>query len=353
MVIYSNLLGDVVKVLTKKDRLKHEKTFGNGRFPYNNISREYEADINIKNVGDEFNADAFDCVDPDGKYVNHSFGVEIETAAGYIPEEQCFDYGLIPLRDGSITGIEYATMPLGPGNGLSILKEQLKLLKTHTIGNKECSIHVHIGGFPVNPSVIFSIYKIWRTLQSTLENTIIPVYSYHTENFKANGKNYCAKLPLFNTFNEMYEYFVGCPYLGSLYQPHPRDIEKKAKWNIKSRYHNLNFINALCYNSAKTIEFRFITHTYSYEKIKFFIMLFNAIVNIAELMANKYTLEELEKSVLNDITIDNLLNIYPREVRNRLKDTISKLMIVINNQNVVGDYYGGRIDLEQRVFKDA
>ena len=40
---------------------------------------------------------------------------------GYVPENKCFENGLIPLRDGSITGLEYSTVVLEGKQGINTL----------------------------------------------------------------------------------------------------------------------------------------------------------------------------------------------------------------------------------------
>ena len=42
----------------------------------------------------------------------YTFGIEFETAGGFLPQHRLYELGLIPLRDGSITGIEFATVVL-------------------------------------------------------------------------------------------------------------------------------------------------------------------------------------------------------------------------------------------------
>ena len=77
-------------------------------------------------------------------------GFEFETSAGIIPEEIALRDGLVPLRDGSISGLEYSSVVLTPDNdGLSLLKQQLETLRQYTSFNKECALHIHFGKFPM------------------------------------------------------------------------------------------------------------------------------------------------------------------------------------------------------------
>jgi hypothetical protein len=51
------------------------------------------------------------------KYIKefpYTFGLEFETAGGFIPQHQLYELGLIPLRDGSIKGIEFTSYVTSP-----------------------------------------------------------------------------------------------------------------------------------------------------------------------------------------------------------------------------------------------
>ena len=45
---------------------------------------------------------------------------------GYIPQEICYRDGLIPLRDGSISGLEYSTVILKGNKGINLLQQQVE-----------------------------------------------------------------------------------------------------------------------------------------------------------------------------------------------------------------------------------
>jgi hypothetical protein len=350
------IVGDTDKIT----EYKHNNIYGNGKYPYS-IEREYEAEKHIKlfsnEVGQINNLTKFQFSD----YLKYSFGIEFETAAGYIPEDKCFELGLIPLRDGSISGVEYSTIPLKGNEGLNLLKSQMECFKEYTLVNKECSIHIHLGGYPVNPRSILVLHTLWYYMQYVLD-PFIPKWSYRTEKFKNSGKSYCKPVEHFTNFKELYKYYAQQNYLGSLYQPHPCDIDKRAKWNIKTRYFNCNFINMLCYNSAKTVEFRFLTPTYSFEKLTTFLMIFNALLMFAESMSKaSESFSDFEiVDRINDLINTNQLNItmilksvYPSDIINRINETLLKLECLNETQNNVGDYCGARLDIEHKYFSDG
>lgn len=337
----------------------HKNVFGNGAFPYS-IDREYGAEKHIDIFEDSVEL-SNKIKNPFYKELKYSFGIEFETAAGYVPEEECFRLGLIPLRDGSISGIEYSTIPMQGNEGLNLLKEQMETLKKYTYSNKECSVHIHLGGYPVQAKAIFILHSLWNHVQQKIM-PYIPSWSYNTNYFKKNEKSYCNKVHDFTDFKDLYKYYVGQSYLGDLYQPHPNDIRKEAKWNIKTRYFNCNLINMLCYNSAKTVEFRFLTPTYSYEKLTTFLFILNGILKYAELLYSKWKCRT-ETSILTELVRLNRIKdleiiailkaVYSKELIDWIEPNLMKLSWMIQTQTNVGDFHGGRLDIENRYFPDG
>lgn len=207
--------------------------FGHGHFPYN-FDRRYEAIENFRifenkqqvlNPTKEFTL---------SKYLDYSFGVEFETSGGYVPADLCFRDGLIPLRDGSISGIEYSSVILKGNSGLLLLEQEVNTLKEHTVFNKECSLHIHFGGFPLEPDKLFNLYYLCKCLELEIEK-LVPKWTFQSGQYKDNGKDYCNFLKSFRNFNQMYEYLVGRKFFGDLTQPHPNDIERHRKWQVHTR----------------------------------------------------------------------------------------------------------------------
>lgn len=239
-----NLLKDVLVFSTKRGcyvstvdfpkgaLLKEVYTKGSGEFPYN-FAKRYEAieNFNIFNGRQQV-------VDPKNyniaKYLKYSFGLEFETSMGYVPEDLCFRDGLIPLRDGSITGLEYSTVVLEGNTGLCLLNQQIKTLKRYTAFNKECSLHMHFGGFPLTPEYLYRVYKLCKGLEDQIRE-LVPPLTFNSAEYKDNGKDYCKCLKPYRSFNHMYENLVGRQFFGSLTQPHPNDVKREAKWRIPTR----------------------------------------------------------------------------------------------------------------------
>lgn len=288
-LLWSNRLGYYVRPydLSPDEIFLHTAIKGQGNFPYQ-FPKNYEAAESFHLFKDA--QKVLENVDyPLAKELKYTFGWEFETSMGYIPQEKCFRDGLIPLRDGSISGIEYSTVVLEGNRGLNLLKQQLDTLKEHTKFNKECALHIHMGGFPVDPVAIYALYSLWYAVERDLLNRgYVPRLTFNTARYKANNKDYCKMLGGCHSFEDLFEAVTGKKYLGSLVQPHPADVAKRAKWNIKSRYYGLNPVNMLCYKGPKTVEFRFLRPTFNYRKITLWMYILNAVLMCAEKYAQKW-----------------------------------------------------------------
>lgn len=278
-------------------------------------------------------------------YLRYTFGVEFETSMGFVPQPMLFRDGLIPLRDGSISGLEYSTVVLEPETGINLLKQQVDTLKEYTFFNKECSLHIHLGGYPVEEKAIFMFYTIVSFLEGELMN-YIPEWSFFTAKYKATGKDYCKPLQHYSSFNSLYEGIAEKEYEGSLYDPHPNDRERSHKWDCHARYVWCNILNMICYDKAKTIEFRFLRPTYNFYKIYLWLYIFNAILIFAEKMTTKFEskseLEIIRHFKKNPyLEISNIVSeVYPNDIAKSIIDALRLLRIAVINQSRNGDFIG-------------
>lgn len=308
-------------------------------FPYS-FQRRYEAIENFDLFCDkQLKTKEIDF--PIANVFKYTFGLEFETSMGVVPEVDCFTTGLIPLRDGSISGVEYATVKLEGQEGFNLLRKQLQVLRKYTHFNKDCSLHVHLGGFPLDKDKLWNLYRIIKHLTDEI-STLVPLWSFKTSKFKSNGKDYCQILPKFRSFNELFSFVTGRNFLGSFVQPHPNDITRERKWQISTRYFMCNFVNMFCYNVNKTIEMRFLSPTFNLEKILTWLYIFNAILIYAENYT--YRGDEKLKSIFSKV--------YPKDIAKMLYLQWNKLYILTLNQSKNGDHYGGDITLENRIFDE-
>ena len=342
-IVFSNKKGTYIvkSQYTPYELFIESHVKGVGRFPYRTLSRNYEA-IESFRIFDG----AQEIIQPKEyllpEFFPYTFGLEFETSQGYIPEDICYRDGLIPLRDGSIKGIEYSTVVLNGNEGLCLLEQQVNTLREYTWFDKECALHVHIGNYPLDQEAIYNLYLVCKGLEESLEQ-IVPTLTFRSYLYKENGKDYCKKLPSLRNFNQLYEYFVGRKFYGSFTQSHPNDIGRNAKWRIQTRYFWCNFINLLCYKVNKTIEFRLLRPSYNLEKIVLWLYIFNAILQYAEKYIKAVPLSRL---TLNEV----LVHVYPPEIVDRLKIAIAGLQVVKATQRASEDEIGNDTAIENNIF---
>lgn len=235
---FSNKIGMyLIKWQWKPQELfAHQNVFGLARdmdFPYH-FQRRYEAAESFNIFKGRQYLTGPEVQYPLSQYLKYTFGLEFETSQGFVPEDICYRDGLVPLRDGSISGLEYSTVVLEGNTGLNLLRQQVADLKEHTCFDKECALHVHMGGYPLTPKAIFVFYTIACLLEGEFQG-FIPRYSFRTSAYKASGKDYCNPLPHFSTFEALYKGIAEQEFFGDLTQPHPADVNRNHKWECHSR----------------------------------------------------------------------------------------------------------------------
>lgn len=351
-IFYSNLQGVYFSKyldFTPEGYLRERFSYGNGRYPYQRFVRKYEAIESFDIFKDKQKLLKIDFYEL-SKYLKYTFGLEFETSGGYIPEHLCFRDGLIPLRDGSINGLEYSTVVLSGNEGINLLRQQVETLNEYTIFNKECSLHIHLGGFPMVPDVVYNLYRVCKKLECEL-STILPPLAFRSSEYKATGKDYCKKLPSIDSlpnFNMLYAYLVGKNYMGSFTQPHPRDITREAKWRIPTRYYWMNLVNLLCYRINKTVEFRFLSPTFNFNKIVTWLGIMNAILLFAEKTA-PLSMRVLDAEMSGGLATI-VKSVYPKDFAEVVLLGLKKLSLLTYIQSKNGDNIGSNIQLENKLF---
>lgn len=317
--------------------------FGRDAFPYNLDKHNY----NTKFAEDLFKGKQNIYNQVEFKYINelpYTFGLEFETAGGYLPQHRLYELGLIPLRDGSITGIEFSTVVLQGNTGLNLLKQQMEALNQHTIFDKDCSLHIHLGNFNLNGKVLLTVNNLF--FNSDIRN-FLPELTFYTNAYKTNkDKNYCEFNERYRTFEEMYYFLVGRNFFGDFTQPHPKDVTGTRKWNVKTRYKAVNFINALCYNGPKTVEFRMLRPSYNFDKILGWLFIYGAFVKYAEQNISKSSAFYRCGAQLEYI----LKSVYSSELANILCEFLEMNANIVRAQQSVGDQYGMRVDIDDKII---
>lgn len=338
----------------KYEIFKHTHAKGIGLYPYS-FEKEYEA-VHHAALFKNKQKLKYDYPFIGADEIPYTFGIEFETSVGCIPEPICFRDGLIPLRDGSITGPEYSTVVMGGSKGINLLYQQLETLRKYTHFNKECALHMHLGGYPVDRAFIFTLYSLCYHLESDfIKMTNRDVFN--TSRYKATGKDYCNPLDEFANFKDMFEGLVRLEFTGDLYGSHPDDVDRNQKWHIHSRYKCVNFINMLCYKSPKTVEFRFLRPTYNFTKIYTWLLLFTAILKFAESFTKKFgecSVNDIYKKANGAEIKCDLRSIckavYPSELAQYLDERITELQTVSLLQYSNEDYAGNDTSFEDQLM---
>lgn len=231
-----------------------------------------------------------------GKY---TFGLEFETIKGSVPTRICNKLGLIPLRDGSIEGIEYATIPLSGKMGLQTIIDICTELEKRTTYDSNCSLHIHIGGIPRTEEFFVALTKLLCYVQEEMY-TLFPFCMRGGYNLKK--KDFTAPLPavdllskldnkvtkenLTENFSHVFKFLsMGHEYsefknnLKNV-KEHPSDPRGDSKWHIKSRYRWVNMI-PLLFGNKQTIEFRVHSPTYDYNKVIYYLVMCIALLDTA------------------------------------------------------------------------
>ena len=325
---------------------------------------------NLKNYNNNYNPDISKNIKNYAPLLDGlSFGLEFETTKGFIPNRILNQYGLIPLRDGSISGIEYVTVPMEGEKGLQCTADILDILKERTEYNDAtCSLHLHLGNIPRTKEFILAFFKVGMKFQDEIFK-MFPLYKKY--NYHIKNKNYSAPLPTFEilskldpvitssnideNFGILYKYLsMGQDFksvensLDNVYS-HPADPNGNQKWNIKYRYLLFNVI-PLLFGNKQTIEFRIHTPTYDVNKIMPFIFMNALMINFTirykeiilknKLFLNNYDLFTMLSDQINNYNIPNM-----NTFRNLMYNYIEKRKHHCERQVLKGDILGTESDI--------
>lgn len=306
-----------------------------------------------------------------------TFGFEFESTKGMIPRNRIEQLPLIPLRDGSIDGLEYVTIPLQGEKGVKALIDCVKEIDRRTIYDNSCSMHLHIGNIPRTPEFILAFYKVVSFYQDEMFS-MFPLYKKY--NFEVKRKNYSQEFPLnkinFNMDhsidpsdknqvnrnfdilfshladrNSFYDY--NCD-LGEV-RYHPCDQNGNQKWNIKHRYYAVNFI-PLIFGNKETIEFRIHTPTYDIDKILNFLLINSHLINFTienqdVILKNSKFLSFLGGGKLSGLITEHLIR--NKTLNNNQKEDLISYSInyieerknITYRQNCSGDIVGNENEI--------
>jgi len=263
------------------------------------------------------------------KYFQTSMGMEYETSMGNPEEERLLELGLIPLRDGSISGHEFVSFPIYEKH-TNLLKEQCQLLNSQTLADNNCSLHLHLQmqKDQRTPEFVVALYELYRKLQDEIE-TLCPPYKRHISylaNKIVNGgqqrgaKDHCQRLPdlqLSSNNKSLVEKFrdITLLFLDEACNPNSNLVYKyrladRPKWDHHGRYYVINMIPFFT-SLTGTIEFRFFNATTNFKKVYFWALLQNLIVSFVKPENYELIFSNKQKIKLADI----VAQIEERELR--------------------------------------
>lgn len=309
-----------------KLKAKRKLNYGNVNIDYNANGRNPEFAKTVK-AYENTKIPISKEVERIGKYFkDYTFGIEFETTTGTIPQYLLGRLGLVPLRDGSIAGYEYTTVPLRGVKGIQTIINICKELNKRCEYDHTCSMHIHIGNVRTDMLYLTVLYNLCRKIQDKVFK-LVPHYKSDPINIAGLRKNYCQKLNdigmefpsnMFELDKRKYDALVKQNYQALFNfcaggnqadivdgpRAHPQGDQK---WNRHNRYFFVNFIPMIYDN--KTIEFRLHSGTFNKDKVLFW-MLFNiAILEFADKAAR-------ELHTMKDIPLQDIVNSFVGQFNN-------------------------------------
>lgn len=279
---------------------------------------------------------------------NLSFGIEFETSNGTMPLRHLYNCGCVVVRDGSVKGYEYTTIPLKGAKGLQAVINFCKHLQKYCTFDTSCSLHIHYGNLREDKLYLLAVYMAAYKIQQEIFE-LVPYYKKDPVSIIKTEKNYCQPLPSLNIVNDtliasksgkefdttldehyrqLFKFLSGGVEAGAQFNRsklvHPAGDQK---WNQKSRYYFLN-IMPMVFGNNRTIEARLHQMTFNPDKIINWLMLNAAFLrfcdsNAKQILQNKLpiTVDEVLKGYLDDFMyLNKSTSSYRQNVVNSLKN---------------------------------
>lgn len=277
-----------------------------------------------------------------------TFGFEIETSNGKIPERQLFNNGLIPLRDGSlrhdgIEPFEYTTIPLSGEKGLNTMIDICDMVSKYTEISKQCSLHLHIGGYKPSKQFVVALHRVLIRIQDELYSMFPENYRHTSENgFKQ--KDYCAPVKnlrllknstVDQNFETLFSYYSGgnSRFVDFGYCNHPKDGDNRAKWNISERYCIANII-PLIWGKSGTVEWRVHVPTQNVHKMINWLYICNAVMSYA----HRHQKEISEFSDMRNVNLEAIIkDTYSASLSNIIYSYVQWRKEYMTTMDVQGD----------------
>lgn len=229
------------------------------------------------------------------------FGCEVETCSGMLPNYLSHKICYSSVRDGSLRhaddglewGVEYVTDLLYGDLGLYQLKLLCNELTKRCLVDKTAGVHIHVGNVDFTKETIVLMYHIYSMIQDEVFELLpksrrdneycrkLKKLPININNIKGDRDFYINKY-----YNDIVTYLANQPLSTKVNKKtdHPKGF-KCGYDHSTARYCWVNFIPAI-FDTRKTgsysIEFRPMSGTTSYYKIKCWLMTCFALVDICE-----------------------------------------------------------------------
>lgn len=244
----------------------------------------------------------------------HTFGLEIETCSPlYFNVKKFMDAGIYALRDGSINGYEFTTIPLKGSvellYSLSVFDEWVHSNEGVSLSDYNCSFQLNIGNiidkFDSKRDAVVHIYSAFYKLQSQFLSHFAP-YKREPSYFRARGSgtDHCRPLPeIYNdrSFNEKY-HFIEQVYMvedgTDMYD------ENTEKWNEQARYRALNLRPLLLGNDY--MEIRLHSHTTNVSEMFMYCVFWSTFIEYVSQNKNIVIDQDRKlhlKTIMNNISV--------------------------------------------------
>ncbi len=313
-----------------------------------------------------------------------SFGIEFETSCGRVREQDLSILGVVPLRDGSIKGFEYTTIPYGMKDEtlketslINLSKDLLSLknlcseLNAKTQINNSCSMHLHIGGGRKDKLYLIALYMLANKLQDEMF-LMQPKFKEDSVKYIGSQRNYCQKLDdlglskncIFDKssilkdsycdsvdlhFNNIFKFLSGGYDIGSKFNRKNHTHPYQRKWERTARYHWINLVNCV-FSDSGTIEFRLHSSTLNFTKVLNWILICSAIVKYAD----THTKEIISGSI-GRVDLDTVILGYSNNFRDK-KNISPYGLFIYNYLNAYikerKDYFKGEETKKQYLGED-
>jgi hypothetical protein len=364
--------------------IKPSSKFTGYILPYfNNIKKEQELSFTDKL---KFGIESPSYVTTGGK--QYTFGVELETSSGNLPNYVMRKYNMKTMRDGSIGGHEFVTGILKGDAGLLHLNHIVHELNNRCEIDYKCGIHVHLGNTVFNKELLVVLYQLGLEIQDE-------VFAMMPESRR--GSKYCLPLPRVlaksgfsklesdykNLLSDYYRKIYNEIMLGVKDEPcgyradgsasaglgpvnNKFKVHKDGRWN-HGRYYWLNLQPAMFatregdiidISRMFNIEFRNHSPSLNFKKIKNWILILMAILSFAEnnkkrilFSKEKITLKEILFTELSEkpieykgelLSIPQYLNNYIEERKrlfSEIKEVRAKDGILFGKTSLKEDHY--------------